>query len=424
MLDLEFIVANPDAVRDNAKNRNIQADVDLVLSLADDRKRLIQEVEATRRRQNDVARSVKGKLEDVKRRKLIDEGRGLKEMEIGQSERLKAVESRLREEQAKIPNITHPNSPIGKGEEDNIELRRVGEIPKFDFQPRDHVELAEIQDLIDFKNGAKVAGRDFYFLKNEAVLLEFALVKYAFETLIGEGFTPFITPDLASLEIIEGLGYNPRGAESQIYDIEGVDLGLIATAEITLGGLMKDEIIPEDRLPLQFVGYSHCYRRESGAPGRVSKGLYRVHQFSKVEMFIFTKPEDSDAAHEYLLGIEESIFHGLGIPYRVVECCTGDLGGPAYRKFDLEAWMPGRGENGDWGEITSVSNCTDYQARRLNVRFRPEGKKPEFVHMLNGTAIAISRALLAILENYQQADGTIVVPEALRAYMGKDLISR
>ena len=424
MLDLDFIVANPDLVRDNARNRNIQVDVDLALSLADERRRLIQEVEATRRRQNEVAKLVKGKMDQAERQSLINEGRALKELEANQSDQLKEVETRLRDEQARIPNISHPQSPVGKGDEDNVELRRVGEIPRFDFQPRDHVELSDILDLIDFKNGAKVAGRDFYFLKNEAVLLEFALVKYAFETLIGEGFTPFVTPDAASLDIIEGLGYNPRGAESQIYTMEGMNLGLIATAEITLGGLMKDEIIPEDRLPLKYVGHSHCFRRESGAPGRVSKGLYRVHQFTKVEMFMFTKPEDSEAAHEYLLSIEERIYQGLGIPYRVVDCCTGDLQSAAYRKFDIEAWMPGRGGNGDWGEITSVSNCTDYQSRRLNVRFKREGKKPELVHMLNGTAIAISRVLLAILENYQRADGTVVVPEVLRDYVGKEIISR
>lgn len=424
MLDLDFIVANADAIKENVKNRNMQADVDLVLQLAAERRRLIQEVEATRRRQNEVAGLVKGKLEQAERQKLIEEGRSLKALEATQTEELKAVETRLREEQGRIPNVSHPSAPVGACEDDNRELRRWGDIPRFDFRPRDHVELGKLLDLIDFDNGAKVVGRDFYFLKNEAVLLEFALVKYAFDSLLSEGFTPYITPDLAGLEIIDGIGYNPRSSESQIYSIEGMDLGLIATAEITLGGLMSDEIIPEDRLPLKLVGYSHCFRREAGAPGRASKGLYRIHQFSKVEMFMFTKPEESDAAHEYLLSIEERIYQGLGIPYRVVECCTADLGGPAYRKFDIEAWMPGRGENGDWGEITSTSNCTDYQSRRLNVRFRREGRKPELVHMLNGTAIAVSRTLLAIMENYQRADATITVPEALRAYVGKDIISR
>ncbi len=424
MLDLDFIVNNAEAVKQNIKLRNMNADVDEVLRLADERRRLILEVEAIRRRQNEIANLMKGKLEQSERQKLIDEGRELKATESSKADELNSVEIRLKEEQSRIPNMTDPRAPIGSGEESNVEIKRVGEIPKFDFEPRDHVELGELLDLIDFASGSKVAGRGFYFLKNEAALLEFALVQYAFKLLMNEGFVPVVTPDLASLDVIDGLGYSPRGEESQIYSISDLDMGLIATAEITLGGMLKDEIIPEDKLPLKFVGCSHCFRREAGAPGRASKGLYRIHQFTKVEMFMFTKPEDSSDAHDYLLGIEERIYQGLGIPYRVVDCCTGDLGASAYRKYDIEAWMPGRGEGGDWGEITSTSNCTDYQARRLNVRMRREGKKPEFLHMLNGTATAISRTLLAIMENYQQADGSIVIPEALRSYLGKDVISR
>jgi seryl-tRNA synthetase len=225
------------------------------------------------------------------------------------------------------------------------------------------------------------------------------------------------------MRVLEGTGFSPRGAETQIYRLEGFDLGLIATAEITLGGLLMDQIIADERLPLKLGGLSHCFRVEAGAYGRAGRGLYRVHQFTKVEMFAFTRPEESDAMHLELLRIEESIYQQLGLPYRVVDIATGDLGGPAYRKFDLEAWMPGRGEGGEWGEITSTSNCTDYQARRLGIRFRRgHGRKPELVHTLNGTAIAISRTLLAILENYQQADGSVVVPEVLRPWVGKDRI--
>jgi seryl-tRNA synthetase len=225
------------------------------------------------------------------------------------------------------------------------------------------------------------------------------------------------------MDVLEGTGFNPRGEESQIYRIDGQDLGLIATAEITLGGILKDAILPADALPLRYGGLSHCFRVESGAYGRASRGLYRVHQFTKVEMFAFTLPEQSDAMHEEMLAVEEDIYQRLGLPYRVVDICTGDLGGPAYRKFDLEAWMPGRGEGGEWGEITSTSNCTDYQARRLAIRFRREkGAKPELVHTLNGTAVAVSRTLLAILENGQQADGSVVVPEVLRPLCGLERI--
>jgi len=256
------------------------------------------------------------------------------------------------------------------------------------------------------------------------VLLEHALVRFALDHLRDEGFTLYATPDMARMKVLDGTGFTPRGEESQIYRIDGQDLGLIATAEITLGGLLMDEILPAERLPLKIAGVSHCFRVEAGAHGRASRGLYRVHQFTKVEMFAFTAPEDSDAMHAEMLRIEEHIYQQLGIPYRVIDIATGDLGGPAYRKFDLEAWMPGRGDGGDWGEITSTSNCTDYQARRLAIRFRrARGKKPELVHTLNGTAIAASRTPIAILENYQQADGSVVVPEVLRPLTGFDRIA-
>ena len=229
--------------------------------------------------------------------------------------------------------------------------------------------------------------------------------------------------DVARVEVLEGIGFIPRGPETQIYAIENTDLCLVATAEITLGGMHRDQTFDEEKLPRKYVGLSHCFRTEAGAPGKDAKGLYRVHQFTKVEMFAFCTPEQSDALHEELLGIEEEIFQGLKLPYHVIDTCTGDLGGPAYRKYDLEAWMPGRGQAGEYGEVTSTSNCTDYQARRLRVRYKDPGQKgTRFAHTLNGTAVAVTRALLAILENYQQADGSIEIPAALRPWVGKDLI--
>jgi seryl-tRNA synthetase len=313
---------------------------------------------------------------------------------------------------------------VGPGDEANREVRHGKHEPrKFSFKPLDHVELAEKHDLIDFEAGAQVAGHGFYFLKNEAVLLELALQKYAVDLLVAEGFTPVITPDLARTDVLQGVGFIPRGPETQIYSVENTDLNLVATAEITLGGMLAGKILDAEQLPLHYAGVSHCFRTEAGAAGRASRGVYRVHQFTKVEMFAFTRPEESDATLERFCDLQCRLFDGLGIPYRVVDTATGDLGGPAYRKYDLEAWMPGRGDAGEWGEVTSTSNCTDYQARRLDIRFKTKGEKgTHYVHTLNGTAVAISRALIAILENYQEEDGAITVPEALRAWVGKDRI--
>src|SRR5437660_6043720 len=324
--------------------------------------------------------------------------------------------------------MTDPAAPVGREATDNKVIAQSGQPAKFDFPPRDHVAVAEALDLVDFEAGASVAGQKFYFLKNEAVLLELALVQYAMQTLLREGYTPIITPDLARAEVLEGIGFIPRDPNPetrQVYTIADSDLCLIATAEITLGGMHKDAIFNELDLPKDYVGLSHCFRTEAGAPGRDTRGLYRVHQFTKVEMFVFCTPDQSEAIHEELRAIEEEIFRGLGLPYQVIDTCTGDLGGPAYRKFDLEAWMPCRGPTGEYGEVTSTSNCTDFQARRLNIRYKgPKHKGTRFVHTLNGTAVAVSRALVAILENYQQADGSVVVPEALRPWVGKDRITR
>ena len=251
-----------------------------------------------------------------------------------------------------------------------------------------------------------------------------ALERYAMDIVLKHGFTPFITPDVAKEEILNGIGFNPRGAESNIYTVEGTDTCLVGTAEITLGGYYKDTIFNKSDLPIRMTGLSHCFRREAGGAGQYSKGLYRVHQFSKLEMFIYCLPEDSERFHQEILSIEEEIFTGLGLPYRIVDTATGDLGAPAYRKFDIEAWMPGRGDNGEYGEVTSTSNCTDYQARNLNIRYRDDDGKIKFVHMLNGTAVALSRAMVALIENYQNEDGSITIPEKLRPYTNFDKITK
>ena len=419
MLDLKFIRENAEAVQENCRNRGVEADVGLVVDLADRRSALIQELNELKQEQNRMARGIGQERDPEARERLIAGSREMKGEIPVKEAKLYEVEGRLRDEQLKIPNMTNPDSPIGRDDSENVEIRRSGEIPEFSFAPKDHVELGESLGIIDFEAGAKTTGSKFYFLRGDAVLLELGLIRYALDLLAAYGYEPTITPDLARDEALVGTGFIPRGPETQIYSVEDDDLSLVATAEIPLAGQLTDEIIEEGRLPLRYAGLSHCFRTEAGSHGRASRGLYRVHQFTKVEMFAFTEPEDSGAIHEEMVEIEERIFQGLGLPYRVVDICTGDLGGAAYRKYDLEAWMPGRD---DFGEVTSTSNTTDYQARRLRIRYRKEGGRPQLLHTLNGTALAMSRAFIALLEIYQQEDGSVKLPEALVPYVGKDRI--
>lgn len=407
MLDIQFIRDHPDKVKESTKNKNYEPKiVDEVLALDKKRRELLQKVEALRTERNQLTRMdlVKGKEIKSQLKKLEPE---LKEVELQFTEKLNQV-----------PNLCSPKAPLGKNEKDNVEVRKWGKPKKFNFPAKDHLEIGKNLGILDFETGAKVSGSQFYFLYGDGARLELALIQYAFDLLAKEGFVPVITPDLAKSRYYLGTGYAPKGKEAQTYEIKNQDLGLIATAEVTLAGKHADEIIPENKLPLKYIGYSHCFRQEEGAYGKYSKGLYRVHQFTKAEMFIYCKPEESDKYHEFILEMEEKIYQELGLPYRVVEMCSGDLGAMAARKFDIEAWMPGRNE---YGEVTSTSNCTDYQARNLNIKFRRKGKN-EYVHMLNGTAIATSRAPLAILENYQTKDGHVEIPKVLQKYMGKKQI--
>ena len=427
MLDLKYVLNNLDDVRKNCDDRNVPADVledlEKVVALETQRRELLQEVEGVRQRQNSVAQATGKEKDPEARATLIAEGKQLKQQVADREEMLRVLDDEVKARLARVPNMTHPEAPIGRDEEANREIRKVGSPRTFDFPIKDHVQIGKDLDLIDFEAGSKVSGSGFYFLKNDAVLLELALQQYAVRTLIGRGFTPIVTPDLARVGILEGIGFNPRGEETQVYSIEDSDLCLIGTAEITLGGMHAEELMEEEVLPIKYVGISHCFRTEAGAAGRASRGLYRVHQFTKVEMFAYAVPEESGALHAEMLAIEEEIFTGLGIPYRVLDICSGDLGGPAYRKFDLEAWMPGRGDGGEYGEVTSTSDCTDYQSRRLGIRYKPSGQKgTRYVHTLNGTAVALSRAIIAVLENYQRADGRVDVPEVLRSSLGKDVI--
>ena len=423
MLDFKFVKENRNAVVENIRNRHMEVDVDNILRLYDERSELIRKTEDLRQKRNENAKKMKGKLDTDTRTALIEEGKALKDDIASSQEKLGNVETELFREAGRIPNMAHPDAPIGKEDKDNTEIKRFLGPTEFSFKTKDHVELGQDLDLIDFDTATRVSGSKFYYLKNEAVYLELALVRYALDIVRSKGFTPIITPDIAREEVLEGIGFNPRGEESNIYTLEGTGTCLIGTAEITLGGIHADSIIDPDILPVKMAGHSHCFRREAGAAGQYSKGLYRVHQFTKVEMFVYCRPEDSERYHQEILGIEEEIFQGLEIPYRVVDTCTGDLGAPAYRKYDLEAWMPGRGETGEWGEVTSASNCTDYQARRLGVRYKENGKT-QYLHMLNGTAVAVSRAIISIMENFQQEDGSIKIPEKLVPYTGFSVIKK
>ena len=424
MLDRRFVADNVDLVAANCRARGSSADVARFAELDRQRRQLQADIDRLNGEAGQVSKSIAKAADTAEREARKAEGRRLRE-EIG------ALETRSAEIVAEadailraIPNLTHPDAPVG-GEDAAVEIRR-GATPvrTLPFKALDHVTLGEKLDLFDFEAGSKVAGHGFYFLKNDAVLLELALQRYAIDLLLREGFTVMTTPDLARDTILEGTGFMPRGPETQIYSITGSDLSLIATAEITLGGAFHERIFEAEELPLKLCGISHCFRTEAGAHGRATRGLYRVHQFTKVEMFAFTLPGQSEEMHGHLLDLECRLFDGLGIPYRVIDTASGDLGGPAYRKFDLEAWMPGRGENGEWGEVTSTSNCTDYQSRRLAIRHRgPGGKGTAFVHTLNGTAVAISRAIIAVLENHQNADGSVNVPAALVPWMGKARIT-
>lgn len=429
MIDIKYIVRNQEAVKNNIKNRCAKCDVDRLVILYKEKNQLQQEVDILRNLRNEISAKIKSAIPET-RPVMIEKSKRIKKELAEKEPRLANISKQFMEEHSKVPNMTHPDSPFGKDDSENVEFKRFKEPTVFSFTPKDHIELGKNLNLIDFESATKVSGANFYYLKNEAVLLEFALIQHAMDMLLKNGFTLITTPDIAKRSILEGTGFNPRGEETQVYTIENSELCLIGTAEITLGGMYANCVIDEKDLPIKLAGISHCFRTEAGSYGQFSKGLYRVHQFTKVEMFAYTTPEKSEEMHEHILDMEEKFFISLDIPFRIVDICTGDLGGPAYRKYDLEAWMPGRPgekkeEKGNWGEITSTSNCTDYQSRRLNIKYKPsDGDSNAFIHMLNGTAVAVSRAIIAILENNQMADGSIIVPEVLRPYVGKDIIKR
>jgi seryl-tRNA synthetase len=413
VLDLKAIREDPKPARRALARRSpeLASDLDRLLEVDRERRRLTTEVEDLRAEQNRASRAI-GSAEGGDRDRLIEEVRRvsdrLKELEPA----LLAVEEELRSLLDRLPNPPHGSVPEGETEEDNEILREVGRRPSFPFEPRDHVDLGEALGILDLERGARLSGTRFAYLLDGAVMVQFALVRYCLDRLHAKGFVPVVPPVLVREEAMYGTGFLPTD-EAQLYVTREDELYLVGTSEVALAGIHQGELLEPGSMPRRYVGYSSCFRREAGAHGKDTRGIFRVHQFDKVEMFSFTEPDASRDEHEFLLSSEEELIQGLELPYRVANVCTGELGASAAKKYDVEVWLPGQDR---YRELTSCSNTTDYQARRLGVRVRyPEGNRP--VHTLNGTACAIGRTLIALLENHQREDGSVALPDVLHPYL-------
>ena len=423
MFDVNLIRRDRAAVEDMLAKRGETAPLDEIIALDDQRAQLAGKTTSLGEERNRLSQQI-GRTPPAERPALIEKTRGIREELRATEERATEVEARLRDLLLTVPNMVAPDAPVGPDESGNVVVRSWGTPRDFaaeGFKPRDHVELGAICDLIDIEGAAKIAGTRSYYLKNEAVLLEFAFARFALDVLMASGFVPIVPPVLVKEKTLWATRHFPF-LRDQIYKIEGDDSYLVGTSEIPLAGLHFEEIVDEKTLPRYYAGFSSCYRTEVGSGGRDIRGLMRVHQFDKVEMFAYVRPEESEATLERLVGFEEAIFQGLEVPYQVVKMCTGDLGALAYKKYDIEAWKPA---DGVYREVTSCSNYVDFQARGTETRFRPEaGGKPQYLHTLNGTAVAIGRALVVLLENHQRPDGSVVIPKALRPYMpgGQEII--
>jgi len=420
MLDIKFIRQNPDKVKEGCQKKQVKVDINLLLEVDKKRRELLQALEDMRAQKNKASKKISETKGGKEKQKIILQMRELDKNSDRLTENSKKLDEEFKKLMLQIPNLPFDDVPVGRDERDNVVLREVGEKLKFDlpagrqgFQPKDYLEIAENLDLIDVKRAAKTSGTRFGFLKREAALMEFAIINFVFENLLGEDFIPIVPPVMIKPDMMRGMGYVERGGE-EIYFVEKDNLYLIGTAEQIIGPMHADETLEEKELPKRYAGFSSCFRREAGSYGKDTKGILRVHQFDKVEMFIFCQPEESKKEHQLLLSIEEKLMQALKLPYRVIQICTGDLGDPAAAKYDIEAWMPSENR---YRETHSTSNCTDFQARRLNIRYRDKSGKLNFVHTINGTAFAIGRILIAIIENYQQRDGSILIPPVLQPYL-------
>ncbi|MFH1780555.1 MAG: serine--tRNA ligase [Candidatus Nealsonbacteria bacterium] len=403
MLDLKFIRQNPEKVKEGLAKKQADVNIDELLILDEKKRAIQQKIESLRFEQGKFGKDDIAKAQVIKAE--------IKTMEPALADIDKALDILLR----KIPNLPQDDVPFGKDDSENVVMREEGKKPKFDFPIKDYVEIGQNLDIIDTERASKVAGTRFGYLKGGAAMLEFALINLVMDTLTKEGFIPVVPPVMLKPEMMESMGYVERGAD-EIYYLEKDKLYLVGTSEQSIGAMHANETFEEKDLPKRYAGFSTCFRREAGAYGKDTKGILRVHQFDKIEMFSFCHPEKSKEEHQFLLKMEERLMQALELPYHVLRICSGDLGDPAAAKYDIEAWLPGQNQ---YRETHSTSNCTDFQARRLNVKYRDsKTKKPEFVHTLNGTAFAIGRTLIAIIENYQQKDGSILVPKALQKYVG------
>lgn len=408
MLDIRFIRENAEAVQANTRDKGYKIDVQKLLELDSQRRDAQVKVDELREQRNAVAsKSKNGKPTE----EMISEGKAIKESLVKIEVELQSLTEKYQTLMSNIPNMVQPDVPLG-GEEDSVEIKRIGDQKT---GATDHLDFALKRDWVDFERGSKVAGAKFYFLKGDLALLENAIYQFALNLLIQKGFTFMTVPHMVSSRVLTGTGFAPRTSDqSDEYAIEGEDLSLIATAEIPLTGYHADEIIDESKLPLMYMGYSPCYRKEAGAYGKFTRGLFRVHQFNKLEMYAYTLPEKSVEMHDIILGFEEEIWQAIGIPYHVINIAAGDLGAPASKKYDIEYWSP---VDNMYRELTSCSNCTDYQTRNLNIRVRRNDGKVEILHSLNGTAVSLARSLIAVIENFQDGD-KLIIPEVLRPYLG------
>lgn len=413
MLDIKFIRENPEKVQDSADKKGYRVSIKDLLMADERRRELQQQVDSLRERRNAVASQMKGGRPSPD---LIAEGKSIKEDLMELEAKFNEVDTDYQAQLNGIPNVIFDDVPEG-GEEDSVEIKAWGEKKS---GATDHLDYAISRDWVDFERGAKVAGAKFYYLKGDLALLENAIIQFALNKLVAKGLTFMTVPNMVNQRTMTGTGFAPRTSDqSDEYSIEGEDLSLIATAEIPLTGYHADEIIDEDKLPLMYAGLSPCYRKEAGASGKHTRGLFRVHQFNKLEMYAFALPEKSQEIHQQILDIEEEIWQELGIAYRIINIAAGDLGAPAAKKYDIEYWSP---VDENYRELTSCSNCTDFQARNLNVRVRRKDGTTDVLHTLNGTAVSLARSLVVILENYQNPDGTLAVPEVLRPYMGGRIV--
>ena len=413
MLDIKFIRENPEKVQDSADKKGYRVSIKDLLMADERRRELQQQVDLLRERRNAVASQMKGGRPSPD---LIAEGKSIKEDLMDLEAKFNEVDADYQAQLNGIPNVIFDDVPEG-GEEDSVEIKAWGEKKS---GATDHLDYATSRDWVDFERGAKVAGAKFYYLKGDLALLENAIIQFALNKLVAKGLTFMTVPNMVNQRTMTGTGFAPRTSDqSDEYSIEGEDLSLIATAEIPLTGYHADEIIDEDKLPLMYAGLSPCYRKEAGASGKHTRGLFRVHQFNKLEMYAFALPEKSQEIHKQILDIEEEIWQELGIAYRIINIAAGDLGAPAAKKYDIEYWSP---VDENYRELTSCSNCTDFQARNLNIRVRRKDGTTDVLHTLNGTAVSLARSLVVILENYQNSDGTLAVPEVLRPYMGGRIV--